>query len=162
MADSFVRHGQADDRVSLELSVRHLPPNRGCLVVAGLEQAVEYLCGLRFTPDQCAFLREQGVISEAAIDELSRLGFTGDVDAIPEGTCVGAGVPLLRVVTRRIEATLIESALLALVNHQTMVASKAVRMVMAAGWRHPTGGRCQGPAIWRSGKAARARPPKGG
>ena len=135
MADSFVRHGQADDLVSFELSVRHLPANRGCLVVAGLAQAVEYLRALQFTAEQCAFLRRQGVLSESTIAELSRVHFSGEVAAIPEGTCVGAGVPLLRVVARRLEATIIESALLALINHQTMVASKAVRIVMAAGWR---------------------------
>ena len=135
MADSFVRHGQADDLVSFELSVRHLPSNRGCLVVAGLAQAVEYLRNLRFTDEQCAFLRDQGVLSHSAIAEFSRLRFSGDVDAIPEGTCVGAGVPVLRVVARRVEATIVESALLALINHQTMVASKAVRIVMAAGSR---------------------------
>jgi nicotinate phosphoribosyltransferase len=135
MADSFVRHGQSDELVSFELSVRHLPANRGCLVVAGLAQAVEYLRNLQFTDEQCGFLRDQRAISEPAIAELSRLRFSGDVDAIPEGTCVGAGVPLLRVVARRVEATIVESALLALINHQTMVASKAARIVTAAGSR---------------------------
>ncbi len=135
MANSFVRHGQAGDMVSFELSVRHLPANRGCLVVAGLAQAVEYLRGLHFSTEQCAFLSAQGRISAACLNELSRLRFTGDLDAVPEGTCVGAGVPLLRVVARRIEATVIESALLALVNHQTMIASKAARIVAAAAGR---------------------------
>lgn len=138
MAQSFLRHGQTGV-VSFELTVRTLPQRcRGYLVAAGLEQALAYLLSLRYDVEALDSLRRQGIYGEGFLAHLSGLRFTGDVDAIPEGTPIGAGTPLLRVTAPRIEATLVESALLALVNHQTMIASKASRIVGAA----------RGRAVW--------------
>ncbi|HXA29609.1 MAG TPA: nicotinate phosphoribosyltransferase [Candidatus Angelobacter sp.] len=131
MAQSFHRHGQTGV-VAFEMTVRSLPPSRGYLVAAGLEQALAYLRSLRYSAGDLEFLSKQGIYSDAFLQALSALRFGGDVDAIPEGTPIGAGVPLLRVTAPRVEATVVESALLALLNHQTLIASKASRIVAAA------------------------------
>jgi nicotinate phosphoribosyltransferase len=134
MAQSFLHQGLVGE-VAFELFVRSLPPGRGYLVAAGLEQALAYLEGLRLEPADLEWLARQGIYRDDFIDHLARLRFSGRVDAIPEGTVVGAEVPLLRVTAPRIEATIVESALLAIVNHQTMIASKAARIVDAAAGR---------------------------
>lgn len=134
MAQSFWRHGN-DDTCVFELAVRDLPPQRAYLVAAGLESAVEYLIGIRFDQGMVDWLGSLGSYHPGFLDFLAGLRFGGDLDAVPEGTVTGAGVPLLQIRAGRIEATLLESALLALVNHQTMVASKAARIVEAAAGR---------------------------
>jgi nicotinate phosphoribosyltransferase len=131
MAQSFLRRGQTG-RVCFELTVRTLPAQRGYLVAAGLEQAVAYLLGLRFEAGDIAYLQTLGSYGQLFLEHLRELRFSGDVDAIAEGTVVAAGAPLLRITAPRVEATLVESALLALVNHQTLIASKAARIVDAA------------------------------
>ena len=131
MAQSFLQHGQTG-AASFEVTVRALPEHRGYLVCAGLEQALAFLLSLRYDGAELDALRALGGYGPDFLDHLAELRFTGDVDAIPEGTPIGAGTPLLRVTAPRIEATLVESALLSLVNHQTMIASKASRVVEAA------------------------------
>lgn len=130
MAQSFWRHGQ-NGVVCFEMTVRHLPRNRGYLVVAGLEQVLAQLGSLRFSEPDLRYLERIGFAHDFT-EFLRGLRFTGDVHAIAEGTVVGAETPLLRVTAPRIEATLIESALLAIVNHQTTIASKTARVVRAA------------------------------
>ena len=123
-------------RASFELFVRALPPSRGFLVAAGLEQALDYLESWRFTPDDVAYLRSVPALAGAGpgfFDEyLPRVRFTGDVEAIDEGVPVFAGEPLLRVTAPLAEAQLVETALLSTVLFQTMIASKAARVVEAA------------------------------
>ncbi|GAC1341698.1 MAG: nicotinate phosphoribosyltransferase [Candidatus Dormibacteria bacterium] len=134
MADSLHRHGQ-NQKVCFELSVRSLPVNRGYLVVAGLEPALAHLEHLRFSADDLAWLAGTGAWRPEFVDWLASMRFTGDVEAIAEGTVAGAGTPLLRLTAPRIEATLVEGALLAMVNHETTVASKTARIVEAAAGR---------------------------
>jgi nicotinate phosphoribosyltransferase len=131
MAQSFLRHGQ-DGVVAFEMTVRSMPLSRGYLATAGLEQVLAFLHSLRYGESDIEFLSGQGIYSPEFLDHLATLRFTGSVDAIAEGTPVGAGVPLLRITAPRVQATLVESSLLALVNHQTMIASKASRIVEAA------------------------------
>ena len=123
-------------RASFELFVRALPPSRGFLVAAGLEQALEYLESWRFTPEEVAYLRTVPALAEVApgfFDEyLPGLRFTGDVWAVDEGVPVFAGEPLVRVTAPLAEAQLVETALLSTVLFQTMIASKAARVVDAA------------------------------
>ncbi len=137
MAQSFWRHRE-NGTACFEMSVRHLPPQRGYLVVAGIEQVLACLGALRFTSRDVVYLAGTGTYDEAFLDFLSAVRFTGDVEAIREGTVVGADTPLLRVTAPRIEATLVETVLLAIVNHQTSIASKASRIVQAA----------QGRGVW--------------
>ena len=134
MAQSFWRHDQ-NGTACFEMSVRQLPPHRGYLVVAGLEQVLAHLASLRFAQSELDHLTSTGTYEPGFVDFLARLRFSGRVDAIPEGTVAGADTPLLRITAPRIEATLVESAVLAIVNHQTSIASKAARIVTAAAGR---------------------------
>ena len=123
-------------RASFELFVRDLPATRGYLVAAGLEQAVAYLETWRCTPEEIAYLRSVPTLQDVGPaffdDYLPRLRFTGDVWAVPEGTPVFAGEPIVRVTAPLPEAQLVETALLATILFQTSVASKAARVVEAA------------------------------
>lgn len=127
------------ERATFELFVRDLPPGRAFLVAAGLEQSLDYLEGLRFRSDEIAYLRalpNLASIRSAFFDDfLPRFRFTGDVWAVPEGTPVFPHEPILRVTAPLPEAQLVETALLAIVNFQTSVASKAARVVHAAAGR---------------------------
>jgi nicotinate phosphoribosyltransferase len=115
-----------------ELFVRRLPPVRNFLVAAGLEQAVEYLRSLRFEPREIAALRATELFGEEFLAWLGELRFTGDVDALPEGTVCFANEPLLRVRAPLPEAQIVESRLINLVHFATSIASKAARCVLAA------------------------------
>src|SRR3954454_25216715 len=85
MLEAYAAHGMAETAV-FELFVRKLPPGRGFLVAAGLEQAVQFLETMRFTPGELAWLREARLVSPGFVDTLTDPHFTGDVDPMPEGT----------------------------------------------------------------------------
>ena len=122
-------------RATFELFVRHLPPHRNFLVAAGLEQAVEYLENVDFTPEEIAYLQRHPMfrhIRPEFFDYLAKFRFTGDVWAMPEGTLIFPGEPILRVTAPVIEAQIMETYLLAVMSYQTMIASKAARVVTAA------------------------------
>jgi nicotinate phosphoribosyltransferase len=138
MAAGYYQAGKLAERATFELSIRRLPAHRGHVILAGLEQAVEYLLGLSFTADEIGYLRGLPVFSGAPaafFDYLARFRFTGDVWAMPEGTPVFAGEPVLRVTAPLAEAQLPETYLLATVTFQTLIATKAARLVSAAGER---------------------------
>jgi nicotinate phosphoribosyltransferase len=129
---------QLNPVASFELFVRSLPPDRGYLLAAGLEQALDYLETLTFTDSDVSFLRRQPVFShvgDAFFDSLRRLRFTGEVWAVPEGTVVFADEPLLRVTAPIIEAQIVETFLLTTLTFQTLVATKAARVTEAAAGR---------------------------
>jgi nicotinate phosphoribosyltransferase len=115
-----------------ELFVRKLPPVRNFLLAAGLEQAVAYLRGLRIAPHEIDALRATGLFHDEFLAWLAELRFTGDVDALPEGTLAFPHEPLLRVKAPLPEAQLVESRLVNLVHFATTIASKAARCVLAA------------------------------
>lgn len=118
-----------------EFFVRRLPPARNFLVAAGLEQVVDYLCGLRFDEEDLDWLRASGRFDAGFVESLRDLRFTGDVDAMPEGTVFFADEPVLRITAPLREAQLVESRVINLLHFQTLVASKAVRSVRAANGR---------------------------
>src|SRR3989454_8932012 len=135
MGAAYSDAGLAPTIGTFELFVRQLPENRSFLVAAGLAQAVEFLLAMRFDGRSIDYLRGLPVFSRAPAgfwEYLAGLRFTGDVHAIPEGTVAFAGEPLVRVRAPLIEAQIVETFLLATVNHQTLVASKAARVVQAA------------------------------
>lgn len=101
-------------------------------VVAGLEQLIDYINNLHFSEEDLAYLSSLELFDDAFIDELRNFHFSGDIDAIPEGTIVFPGEPLVRVIAPIFEAQLIETALLNIINHQTLIATKACRVVQAA------------------------------
>lgn len=134
MLQVYWREGMAQT-ASFEMFVRRLPAQRGFLLAAGLEEAVRYLQELRFADEELAWLKSEGRFDPAFVDSLRALRFSGDVDAVPEGTVVFADEPLLRVSAPIAQAQLVESRLLNLLHYQTMVATKAARCVQAAAGR---------------------------
>jgi len=138
MAAGYVAAGKHEDRATFELFLRRLPANRNFILAAGLEQAVEYLRGLRFDQAEIAYLRGLPQFANAPPafwDLLAGLRFTGDLWAVPEGTPVFAGEPLLAVRAPIVEAQIAETFLLASIGFQSMIATKAARVVEAAGGR---------------------------
>ena len=122
-------------RASFEVFIRKLPHARSYLIAAGLEQALDYLKSLRFTSGEIDYLRNHpsfGNVSREFFDYLGEFRFTGDVWAVAEGTAVFEMEPLLRVSAPVIEAQIVETFLLATINFQTLIASKAARVVTAA------------------------------
>ncbi len=101
-------------------------------VFAGLEQLIDYIKNLHFEEDDLAYLRSLNLFDEGFLDMLRDFRFTGDIQAVPEGTMVFSGEPLIRVTAPIFEAQLIETALLNIINHQTLIATKASRVANAA------------------------------
>jgi nicotinate phosphoribosyltransferase len=131
MLQAYLARGM-NDSATFELFVRKLPTARSFLVAAGLEQALDFLETLAFDEAELQWLEQQGSFSHELLDALRTLRFTGDVHAMPEGTLVFADEPLLRVTAPLPQAQLVESRLLNLVHFQTLIASKAARIVLAA------------------------------
>ena len=134
MAAGYLQTG-FDARASFELFVRRLPPQRNFLVAAGLEQALEFSENVRFSPEDIDYVRRHPAFQHVDNDffeHLSRFRFTGEIWAIPEGSIVFAGEPLLRVTAPVIEAQILETHLLSTINFQTMIASRAARVFLAA------------------------------
>jgi len=120
-----------NELATFDLFIRKLPPNRSYFVCAGLEQALLFLKNMTFNPEQINYLRKKG-FKEDFLNYLKGFKFRGEVWAIPEGTVVFPNEPLIRITAPIIEAQLIESFLLNTVNVQTMIATKASRVVNAA------------------------------
>ncbi|MBS7706091.1 nicotinate phosphoribosyltransferase [Chelatococcus asaccharovorans] len=131
MLQAYLDGGKIDTAV-FEFFVRRLPARRGFLVAAGLEQALDYLETLQFSDDHIAWLRDSGRFSAAFLDQLARFRFTGDVDAMPEGSIFFGNEPILRVVAPLPEAQFVETRLVNILHFQSLIASKAARMVLAA------------------------------
>ncbi|PYT15153.1 MAG: nicotinate phosphoribosyltransferase [Acidobacteria bacterium] len=135
MAAGYFEAGKASERATFELFVRKLPRNRNFILAAGLEQAVDYLLNLRFTPEEVAYLRtlpQFARASDAFFEMLAGFRFTGDLFAVAEGTPLFAGEPFLTLRAPLIEAQIPETYLLATIGFQSMIATKAARVVKAA------------------------------
>ena len=111
---------------------RKNPDNGGFAIFAGLAQVVEYIRSLHFTEDDIAFLRAQGIFDEGFLDYLRHFRFTGDLYALREGTVMYPNTPVVTVVAPLIEAQIVETAILLEINHQSLIATKANRIVRAA------------------------------
>ena len=125
-------------RATFELFVRTLPRRRNYLVAAGLEQALDFLENVRFSSEDISYLRGLPFfrhVQSEFFDYLSRFAFTGEVWALPEGTIFFPGEPLLRVTAPIAEAQLVETSLLSILHFQTLIASKAARVITAASGR---------------------------
>ncbi|SRR6266849_3054939 len=131
MLQAYLDHGETGTAV-FELFVRKLPDRRSFLVAAGLEQVLAFLEGLRFSAEEIDWLRRGGRFGSGLLDYLAELRFTGDVHAMPEGTVFFAGEPILRVTAPLPQAQLIETRLINILHFQSLIASKAARMMLAA------------------------------
>jgi nicotinate phosphoribosyltransferase len=134
MAAGYFQTG-FDGRATFELFVRHLPPHRNYLIVAGLEEAVDFLEHVDFAPAEIEYLRNHPIFGKIHADFFTYLGkfrFTGDVWAMPEGTPAFPGEPVMRVTAPIVEAQILETYLLATLSYSTMIASKAARIYTVA------------------------------
>ncbi len=131
MMQGYLETGETDTAV-FEFFVRKLPKNRNFFVAAGLEQVLDFLEHLHVPADELAWLGASGHVSDDLIDYLSDFRFTGDVHAMPEGTVFFPNEPVIRITAPLPEAQYVETRLINILHFQTLIASKAARMVMAA------------------------------
>ncbi len=132
MANGYFETGMADDIAYFDMFFRKIPDEGGFAIMAGLEQMIEYLENLKFDNRDIDYLRGKGIFSEKFLDYLRNFKFECDVWAVPEGTPVFPGEPLVTVRGPVIQAQFIETFLLLAINHQSLIATKANRIVRAA------------------------------
>jgi nicotinate phosphoribosyltransferase len=131
MMQAYLDHGATDTAV-FEFFARNLPARRGFLLAAGLQQALEFLESLRFSAADIAWLKSTGRFKANLLEYLASFRFSGDVHAMPEGTAFFANEPILRITAPLPQAQFIESRLINILHFQSLIASKAVRMRLAA------------------------------
>ena len=132
MSNGYYKAGMSDKIVYFDVFYRKNPDNGGYAIAAGLEQIVDYICDLHFDNDDIEYLRAKGCFTEGFLEYLKNFRFTGDIWAIPEGTVVFPGEPLMTVRAPVIEAQFIETYILMMINHQSLIATKASRLARAA------------------------------
>ena len=132
MMQGYFDAGSHDKTVVFDVFYRVNPSGNGFAIAAGLEQVIDYIKNLRFSEDDINYLASLNTFSEEFLDYLKGFKFTGDIYAIPEGTVVFPTEPLVRVTAPIIEAQIIEAAMLNIINHQSLIATKASRVVWAA------------------------------
>ena len=123
---------RTNETVVFDMFYRHNPSDGGYAIAAGLEQVIEYIKNLRFSEEDIAYLRGLHIFDADFLDYLSTFRFSGDIYAIPEGTVVFPREPLIKVIAPIMEAQLVETAILTIINHQCLSATKASRVVYAA------------------------------
>ena len=131
MMQGYYAKGQ-NEKVIFDVFFRQNPCNNGYSVCAGLDQVIDYIKNLNFTYEDVDYLRGLGIFSEDFLHYLSGFHFSGDIYAIPEGTVVFPKEPLLKVIAPIMEAQLVETAILNIINHQSLIATKTSRIVFAA------------------------------
>ena len=132
MGNGYFKTGYKDRITYFDVFFRRVPDNGGFAIAAGLEQLIEYIENLHFTKEDIDYLRSRKLFDEAFLTYLENFRFTGDIYAIPEGTPVFPREPLVTVRAPAIEAQLIETFTLLTINHQSLIATKANRIVRAA------------------------------
>ena len=132
MGNGYVGSGMKDRKVYFDIFFRRVPDKGGFAVAAGLEQLIDYIVNLRFSDSDIEFLRSKGIFSEDYLEYLKDFRFDGDVYAVPEGTPVFSGEPIVTIRADAVQAQLLETFSLLTINHQTLIATKASRIVRAA------------------------------
>lgn len=132
MMQGYFENDVNNHKVVFDLFYRTNPSGNGYAICAGLEQAMEYIEKLKFEEDDISYLDSLNLFSKDFLEYLKTFKFTGDIDAIPEGTVVFPEEPLMRVTAPIFEAQFVETALLNIINHQSLIATKASRVVKAA------------------------------
>ena len=135
MGNGYFKAGYKDRITHFDLFFRNVPDKGGYAIAAGLEQVIEYLKSLEFTDEDIEYLRKQQIFNEDFLKYLSEFKFTCDVWAIPEGTPIFPGEPIITVRGPVMQAQFVETMILLIVNHQSLVATKASRIVRAAAGR---------------------------
>ena len=132
MSNGYFRNGMKDQICYFDVFYRNVPDGGGFAIAAGLEQVVEYIQDLHFSEEDIEYLRGRKLFQEDFLNYLRGFRFTGDIFAVPEGTPVFPKEPILTVRAPAIEAQLIETYILLILNHQSLIATKANRVVRAA------------------------------
>ena len=132
MSNGYFKYDFYKRKVYFDVFYRKVPDNGGFAIAAGLEQVIDYIKELHFDDDDIAYFRSKGIFDEEFLDYLKDFRFTGDIWAVPEGTPVFPNEPILTVRAPAIEAQIIETYVLLSLNHQTLIATKANRIVRAA------------------------------
>ena len=132
MGNGYFKAGYKDRITHFDLYFRSVPDKGGYAIAAGLEQVIDYLRDLHFDPEDIQYLRDRKIFDEAFLEYLANFKFTGDIYAIPEGTPVFPHEPILTVRAPAIQTQLLETYLLLTINHQSLIATKANRIVRAA------------------------------
>lgn len=132
MSNGYFKNGFYKKNVYFDVFFRQVPDNGGFAIMAGLEQAIEYIRKLHFEDEDIEYLKSKGIFDEQFLEYLRNFKFSGDVYAIPEGTPIFPNEPVMTIKAPAIEAQLVETFLLLTINHQTLIATKANRIVRAA------------------------------
>ena len=132
MSNGYFRNGFYKRNVYFDVFFRKVPDNGGFAIAAGLENIIEYIRELHFDDEDIEFLRKKGIFNEEFLKYLRNFKFSGDIYAVPEGTPVFPNEPIMTVRAPAIEAQLVETFVLLMINHQSLVATKANRIVRAA------------------------------
>ena len=132
MSNGYFKSTDRNKRVAFDVFYRKNPDEGGYAIFAGLEQIVEYILNLHFSKEDIDYFRSIGIFSEEFLEYLGNFKFSGDLYAFPEGTIMYPNEPILTIVAPLIDAQLVETAILLQVNHQSLVATKAARIVRAA------------------------------
>ncbi|MBS5065181.1 MAG: nicotinate phosphoribosyltransferase [Hungatella hathewayi] len=132
MMQGYFKEKDANETVIFDAFYRSNPNNNGYSICAGLEQVIEYVKNLHFDKEDVDYLRTTGLFGEDFLDYLHHFKFTGDIYAIPEGTVVFPREPLVKVIAPIMEAQLVETAILNIINHQSLIATKTARVIYAA------------------------------
>ena len=132
MANGYFENNDTEELVSFDVFYRKNPDGGGFSIFAGLEQVIEYIENLHFDEDDVEYFKSLGLFSDKFLEFLKTYRFRGDVDAFPEGTIMYPGEPIITVTAPLIDAQIVETAVLAQVNHQSLVATKTRRIVRAA------------------------------
>ena len=131
MGNGYFVQGMQDRITYFDIFFRSVPDNGGYAIAAGLEQAIEYIQQLHFDEDDIAYLRSRNMFDEGFLSYLRNFRFTGDIWAVPEGTPIFPGEPILTVRAPAIQAQFIETFVLLCLNHQSLIATKSNRIVRA-------------------------------
>ena len=135
MGNGYFELGKGEEITYFDVFYRTVPDGGGFAIAAGLEQVIEYIKDLSFTEDDIAFLRSKALFSEDFLEYLAHFRFSGDIFAVPEGTPIFPGEPIMTVRAPAIEAQFVETFILLAINHQSLIATKANRVVRAADGR---------------------------
>lgn len=132
MGNGYLKNNLHNKNVYFDVFFRNIPDDGGFAIAAGLQQVIEYIEDLHFNEEDIEYFRSKNLFSDDFIDYLKNFHFTGDIYAVPEGTCIFPREPIMTIKAPAIEAQILETFVLLALNHQSLIATKANRIVRAA------------------------------
>lgn len=132
MSNGYFVQNMIDKTAYFDVFFREIPDNGGYVIFAGLEQVIDYVKNLKFDDEDIDYLKSKNIFSDNFLEYLKNFKFTGTIWAVPEGTVVFPNEPLITIKAPIIEAQLLETTILCLINHQSLIATKSSRIVNAA------------------------------